>query len=499
VASLAICFPALPALAQIAALDKGHQILIDRGMQIGGLVALTSDPFHLSTLQGGGFTMPMWAWNSDVSKLGAAPGAPWSRWVDYTAENDLTPAEQPYKSNLVQLQVGDEQDIVNNSAVRAATTAWFNNNRSKYPGAILSINRPAGDGSAGEATSTANWIAEAQPDLISFDWYPFTYNPTLDPNFPNRKWSWYWYSVAQRYRRQALGSYIGATFGTPGNAPRPYGAYLQTYKTAPAPDEDRRAPSDSEMRLQTFAALTMGYTDLACFTYNSGSSTLFDPPSTGDSSPAPSYYQFKETARQARNLSPALTRLISKGAGTRFVAGRNAANTAKNPLPLDWKAWAVGSEGDPYITSISATNLSSANGGNRGDVLVGYFNPLLESFDGPDYSNELYFMLANGLSDPAGLVADCRQSITVNFDFKTSGITSLLRLNRDGGQVEQVPLIFDSLAHYHLSLTLDGGTGDLFKFNDGAPFVGFYVPEPSLGALVCAIPLILRRRREGRA
>src|SRR5207248_2647909 len=282
--------------------------------------------------------------------------------------------------------------------------------------------------------STANWIAEAQPDMISFDWYPFNYNPTLDPSFPNRKWNWYWYSVAQRYRRQALGSYIGATFSTAGNAPRPYGAYLQTYKTAPAPDEDRRAPSDSEMRLQTFAALTMGYTELNCFTYNSGSSTLFDPASTGDNSPGPGYFQFKETARQARNLGPALTRLISKGSGTRFNAGKNSSGVT-NPLPLDWKAWVAGSEGDPYITSIAATNLGTTNGANRGDVLMGYFNPLQESYDGPGYSNELYFLITNGLSDPAGLVADCRQQITVNFDFKTSGINSLLRLSRDSGQV----------------------------------------------------------------
>src|SRR5439155_4624949 len=238
-------------------------------------------------------------------------------------------------------------------------------------------------------------------------------------------------------------------------------------------------PHASTIRLHTSPALTMGYTDLACFTYNPGSSPLFDPPSTGDNSPGPGYQQFKETAQQARNLSPAMTRLISKGAGTRFVAGRNSTNTANNPLPLDWKAWAVASEADPYITSIAATNLGTTNGGFRGDVLVGYFNPLLESFDGPDYSNELYFMITNGLSDPAGLVGDCRQQITVNFDFKTSGIDSLLRLSRDSGQVEEESLIFDSPAHYHLSLLLDGGTGDLFKFNDGAPFVDFYVPEPS--------------------
>jgi hypothetical protein len=62
--------------------------------------------------------------------------------------------------------------------------------------------------------------------------------------------------------------------------------------------------------------------------------------------------------------------------------------------------------------------------------------------------------------------------------------------------VEQIPLTFDSPAHYHLLLTLDGGTGDLFKFNDGAPFVGFYVPEPSAICLLgLSSTLVLRRRR----
>src|SRR3954470_24574382 len=193
VASLGFC---LPLGAQVASINKGYSILIDRGLQVGGVVAQTVDQFHLSTMQAGGFTIPQWAWTSDVSQLGAAPGAPWSRWLDYTVENDLTPAEQSYKNNLVQLQIGDEQDLVNNAAIRAATTSWFNNNRAKFPGAILYTNQGAGSGTASGATSMANWIAEAQPDMISFDWYPFTYNPTFDPSFPNRQWNWYWFRVA---------------------------------------------------------------------------------------------------------------------------------------------------------------------------------------------------------------------------------------------------------------------------------------------------------------
>ena len=90
------------------------------------------------------------------------------------------------------------------------------------------------------------------------------------------------------------------------------------------------------------------------------------------------------------------------------------------------------------ITSITATNLGTTNGGQRGDVLIGYFNPLLESYDGPDYSNELYFMITNGLSDRAGSGAQCRQRITLNFHFKESGIKSVQRLSRTSGKVEEV-------------------------------------------------------------
>ena len=81
-------------------------------------------------------------------------------------------------------------------------------------------------------------------------------------------------------------------------------------------------------------------------------------------------------------------------------------------------------------------------------------------------------MLTNGLSDANGSATACQQQLTVNFDFDVSGITSLQRLRRSDGQVEVVPLTHLSGSLYQYVFTLDGGTGDLFKFNDGAPFVG---------------------------
>ena len=66
----------------------------------------------------------------------------------------------------------------------------------------------------------------------------------------------------------------------------------------------------------------------------------------------------------------------------------------------------------------------------------------------------------------------------------TSGL--LQRLNRDTGDVELVPLDHVSGSVFRLELLLDGGTGDLFKFNTGAPFI---VPEPS-ALLTAAVALM---------
>lgn len=71
-----------------------------------------------------------------------------------------------------------------------------------------------------------------------------------------------------------------------------------------------------------------------------------------------------------------------------------------------------------------------------------------------------------------GTPAQTIQSIRIDFDFGSSGITSLQRLSRDTCFVETVNLTSDGRSLYHLDLVLDGGAGDLFKFNNGGTFVG---------------------------
>ena len=95
--------------------------------------------------------------------------------------------------------------------------------------------------------------------------------------------------------------------------------------------------------------------------------------------------------QQTLNLAPSLLRLESTDIS--LIVGQRPGG-ATNTVPSGLAAWDA--TADPFITSISAHNAGTANGGKRGDVLVGYFKVLDESFDGVAIE-ELYFMIQSGL------------------------------------------------------------------------------------------------------
>jgi autotransporter-associated beta strand protein len=206
------------------------------------------------------------------------------------------------------------------------------------------------------------------------------------------------------------------------------------------------------------------------------------------------YQAFQETARQGQNLGPALTKLISYGYAPSFVQGAGS-----NGIPGDWIVFDRNNAqpSQRYLTSVAnVTNLGTKNGGLSGDVYVGFFNPLHLSFGNP--TGTTYFMVMNGMggdltlpngqSDNTATAAETRQQMTLSFDFGVTGIDSLLRLNRNTGLVDVINpsfndggnTVFTSLGNgkYQLQLKLDGGTGDLFKYNDGSPFVGVQAAVP---------------------
>jgi hypothetical protein len=147
-------------------------------------------------------------------------------------------------------------------------------------------------------------------------------------------------------------------------------------------------------------------------------------------------------------------------------------------VPSGISAWTDAA--DPYISSISATNITTQNVNDqrRGDVLVGYFTPLDPAFDDGNGDNDIYFMVVNALTDPT-LIADVRQDILINFDFTGADYTQLRRLNRLTGEPERVGLTHDGGSLYHLSLVLDGGVGDLFAFGTGG-FIGITTGDGDL-------------------
>jgi|GEM_PF-2054257 len=457
-----VCPFIFPALA--FGLDKGHQILLKRGIQSFALVDKNST-FNLTTCMNANFTGVCWLWSSNISLLGSPPGVPWDRWVVDEADMPYIGDEAAYAANLVALQLGDEQNL-NDAAVRAAVAAWYANVRDDFLNSILYCNSYGGQLTN---ESLGLFIQTSQPDMLSFDTYPFRTDETTLGGSPVHL-----YGDMQRYRKWSL------SFGLP------YAMYSQTFSSA---GEHYREPSESELRLDYFAGLTYGYTFFNCFTYNTGATSLFYGP--GDSSPKPAYTQITDINRRLRNLGPSLIRLVSayqEGVydNLRFINGQHidpsSGLVVNNQTPIDVWVWQSGCNVPPYLIGYEVTNLGTKNNTLKGDVWLSRFKALDESFDGPDYSGEVYFMVTNGLSDATGTPAECRQRIKLDFNFGSSGITSLQRLNSDTGQVEDVPLEVITGGR-RLTIELDGGTGDLFKFKTAAPFIGtiYFVDDDAPG------------------
>lgn len=459
-----------------AQISKANQILINRGLQIQGMVA-TYDTFTLSRYSNANYTAVIWLWDpprsyDTMSQIGAAPGFPWARWVFDEADMPPRGGESTYLSQCVNLQLADEWHL-NDDATRTRAVNWFNAVRNNWPNTILSANNWGGQVTDG---NMIDFITRAQPDMICFDTYPW--QSVWDVNAPNHIGPpisgppTQWYGHLRTYRD------ISRAFNIP------YGSYVQTFHSVQDYNNTvYRDPSPSELRLNHFGALAFNAKLLIDFIYNNGASSLFTPPG-GDSNPTALYYEKADCALRCRNFGKALVRLKPIDEATSqwttsilFVRGKNAAGTL-NPIPINFYAgpgganantdW-VSDRNDPYLRGWTVTNTGTKNNGQPGDVIVSWFKPLDESFDGPNYTNEVYFMVVNGLTETNGTAADCRQEIKLNF---VDAFPSLDMLDPATGQLTNVPLPIVSTRR-QLTLNLNGGDAVLFKMADGAPFVGF--------------------------
>jgi len=95
--------------------------------------------------------------------------------------------------------------------------------------------------------------------------------------------------------------------------------------------------------------------------------------------------------------------------------------------------------------------------GTTGHLLVGFFR---------DAGDEEYFMVVNkhNTRDPHGDETHLLHQVTLTL---TENVGAIQRLSRHTGRVEHLPL-----KDHRCTFYLPGGTGDLFKYRTGKPFVG---------------------------
>jgi hypothetical protein len=482
-----------------AQLSKGHQILLNRGLQLQGL-SQDDCYLHLDTFSNANYTSINWinsispAHSSRPTWMGDPPGFPWARWVwdETQMPPQVTPYggdETPFLSQLLTLQLGDEWNL-NDDATRTRLVNWFNAVRTNWPNTILYHNNW---GSQIGDTQLADFYTRARPDMLCFDTYPW--QSVWDVNQPDHTGPPIpgpptgWYGDVRRYREHARGAGI------------PLAIYRQTFHAVQDYDQHVfRDPSPSELRLNTFAALAFNTKFLVDFVYNTGANSFFTNlfNGAGDTLTNTSglYAELTDANRRARNLGRALVRLQPIGdvpfpdlhtTSMMMLRGRNASGTP-NPIPVgfigdpqapdgytDW----VYQRNDPYLSGWAVTNTAGVkNAGTNGDVILAWFKPLDESFDGPNYTNQIYMMVVNGLTDPTGSAADCLQEIRLDFSGLSGAMTNLVMLDPVTGQLQTNGLPPVS-SKRRLTLNLNGGDAVLFKFNTGAPFVGFETAAPA--------------------
>jgi hypothetical protein len=487
-----------------AQLSKGYQILLNRGLQLQGLVQY-ADYFHLDTYSNANYTSINWGFTSSPDSMDAIAGEPWSRWVSDTASMPPQSGEASYLNQLVALQLGDEWDL-NSDTIRTTLVNWFNSVRTNWPNTLLFHNNWAGQILDAQLS---DFIARAQPDMLFFDGYPWQSDYATGTPLGGPPTSWY--SELRRYRAYAMAYNI------------PFGVYRQTFHSVQDYNSTiYRNPSPSELRLLTSVALAFNAKFFTDFVYNAGATSLFDilPNGySGDLYTNALYLEQADANRRALNLGKALMCLkpiyemhnpndvnpppgpassdpnIPDGIVTsimilrgRYVSGgvTNATtmpnsftidpqeqSNAANPTSLMYSWW-ESDKNDPYFRGWSVTNKAGVkNNGLPGDVMIAWFKPLDESFDGPNYTNEIYMMVVNGLTDTNGTAADCMQEIKLSF---LTTLTNVVMLDPETGQLQTntLPIVG---TRPQITLDLNGGDAALFKFADGAPFVGHITPQ----------------------
>ena len=390
----------------------------------------------------------------------------------------LSPWEVRDFHNVVRVQWEDDNLNPADTPLVERAITWFDEHHADplFENKILSINLPPWHTSSFQYTPEQldYMLGALDPDLIMWNNYPQSWNDT----YHIRQTEYGWYASLIQFRNAAqLGN------DRTGTKPVPHGAYIQAFRNGYADPMPH-----ARMYYNNFNSLLFGAKYLSTFLYTSypywrllerpieARDPLLDPDETGMVStlfdvkapfaPTAEFYVQAEINRQISNVGDAFIRLQEKG--QRFIRATNIESFVQSiGFAAGVYDWDYGTRPDTRLTDITVTRTGFAE---TQDVWIGWFNPLHKSLDGTGTTDEDYFMVVNGCWDTNGTSTE--QTIRLDFDFGTDDtINSLLKISRDTGLIEEVPLTLITGNTYYLDLVLDGGEGDLFKYNNGISFL----------------------------
>lgn len=416
-------------------LDPGHRILLEHENCVAGRCGHAAEVEDWRTLAGLAANLPL----SGGTLVEHPTGLPWARCLTGDLDQPAGGAQGPVLGMVLEVQCGTDA-IELDSETAAGMTRLDRSLLERNLFALLvkgPVPSPAG---------LEQVISQARANiLIGSD--PAT-NKT-DPDHPAR-----WLSILLQYRRAALAKGI------------PYGLDL---RNAPAAG----GVSEPEWRMRYFLPLALGY---KVFLDDAGfelAAMNLSGPTAGE--PPLDEAGLKQAQQRIRLLARSLARLVSTEVcivhGDTPDARRTRAATSRNGSEVP--VWRPGI-GDARLKEVEVKPLGSQTNNTGGDVLLSWFKVLHESMDGPAHAGQVYFMVTNTLTAPGSSAADCRQEVNLVFDFGADAPSAVQRLRQEGGQVESLewPNEPRGGGKRRIVLVLDGGTGELFKFKTGAPFVG---------------------------
>ena len=305
--------------------------------------------------------------------------------------------------------------------------------RNHYPEYLVFTNANPSTANSGDATYMQDFVDAVKPDVLMSDRYPLSNNGTTDFG--------YYFDILSEMRKVGVSNNL------------PLWMWIQSETWVPDYIAiNGRLPSETDLRMLMFSAMSFGFTGFNFLSYAHWIvPALINPDGTKT-----------HVYQSAVNTNPEVLSLLyilrfAKSNGIFYVPGQagNTVPTYNGPIDLD--VWSDGADPDSHILDVSIDeNATLING------LIGFFTA---------DNGEEYFMNCNLFSGPGLTPVDAEVTFRVQFD---ASVSSLLRINRLTGDQEVVSLTSNELVD-----VLPGGTGNLYKYNNGVDFVTSWDGAPT--------------------